>query len=267
MSIEASEEQATPETPAAPQESQPAPASDTPAPEQTETPAPSGEAKQPIPETVPRTRLNEVIAERNRERAEKAQLLAALQQANGNRPQQQAPQAQIESIPKQEDYPSFEAWQVALGRFGAQQEFKTLQQQQQQGEMQRRFQDRIGKAQTNFNTKITAAMATDPSVMDVLGQAPVPLRNDIQVPFMELDHPVEVGKHLAMHPEIVTQLNQMYPDQAARELSKLEYKLAGSTGQPKVSQMPKPMTPVGTAKAGSGDTYTQDKVTAILYPR
>ncbi len=204
--------------------------------------APQDKAPQQSPPThqIPKWRLDEVL-EQNRE------LKARLSQ---HQPQQQPQQPQAEEPPKQEDFQSFEHWQIELGKYGARQELSRHHNQMQQAQQVQQFHERVRTADSNFEAKIFEAEAIDPTLRAALENAPR-LRDDLQLMLKESDHPVALVKHLAANPAEVFRLNQMRPDLALREMVKAEMKLTAVPGGP--SKMPSAKAP-NLDPVGGGNT-------------
>lgn len=216
------------------------------------------------PKSIPDWRFNEV-----NERMKAAEARLAQIQAQPPQPQPKNP---ADQAPKPEDFSTYEEYVRADARFvarqEAQQEFQKARQADQQQAQQWSAQERVRKADESFNTKLHEALAKDPALLTTLQNAPT-LRPDLQLfGLKESDTPIELAKHLAANPALILQLNQMPAERALREMGKIEAKLQGSGGQAqaKVSQMPKPMPPVGTGKAAGGAQTGLDRALSVLYP-
>lgn len=247
------------ETPAEAPESQPAEGSESQTPANEPAKEPAAASQQP-PQMIPKWRFDEVNEQLKQERQARLQ---SQQSAPQNQPTQPQP-------PKQEDFGTWEEFVRADARFVAQQEarqeFQRARQEEQRQTQTRGFQERVETADAKFSEKLYEATAKNPALMQKLQNAPS-LRGDLQLALKESDAPVALAEHLADNPGLVIQLNQMQPDRAWREMGRIEAKLAGASGQPpKVSQMPKPMTPVGGTKSTGGGGSGLDKALSILYP-
>lgn len=216
---------------------------------------------------IPRSRFNEVIAERNRERAEKAQLLAALQagrQPEASKPVQ--PQA-----PKQEDYATYEDYIDARSEFKAEAaanaRWEKLQQEQQQIQRNQEQQTREQSIESNWSQKTTEARAKYSDFDEKLSNAPR-LHPIAQQVLRNAQNAGDLGYHLASNPDLIAKVNGMHPLDMAAELGRIEGKLSGVAPQPpKVSQMPKPMAPIGGNKSNKGNEGSgAARALEILYP-
>lgn len=214
--------------------------------EEAPSPAPSdkGQQQDPNQHWIPKWRLDEVL-EQNR------QLKALTQQA---RPQPQIPQApqqsEGEKEPTQDQYDSYESYVEARAEFRARQtvraELQTLQQQSTQAQQTREFQERIEKADTDWNQDLYAATQKNPTLVQKLANAPT-LRPDLALALKESKGRVALAEHLADNPAMVIEMNRMRPDQALRTLIETEFKLTAATGGPqrKPSAQAPNLDPVG----------------------
>lgn len=198
--------------------------------------------------TIPLSRFNEVIRERNELRQRFQQPQQAPQQP------QQAPQA-----PKQEDFATYEEYLDARADFRAEAKYNSLKQQDHQQAQVRQFQDRAQKSFSNFSQKLAEAVAKDPTVQAIIDSAPA-LRPDLQVNLGEFKDPVSLGKHLAMNPDLVYEMNNLPPDLAVQRMWSIGQSLAGSTTPPKtsVSKAPPPISPLGSGKTATSGGYRDD---------
>jgi hypothetical protein len=240
---------------------EPVEAPETPTPETKETPevpspAPTdkGQQQDPTQQWIPKWRFDEVN-ERYR---------AALQQQQQPRPAPQAPQAQGEPEPTQEQYQTYEAYVEARAEFRARQtaraEFQNLQTQAIQSQQARSFQERVEKADTDWNTELYAATQKNPALLQKLSNAPG-LRPDLQLVLKESNARVALAEHLADNPAMVFQLNQMPPDRAIWTMSEAAFKLTAVTGGPqkKPSAQAPNLDPVGGGnKPAKKNPYSAD---------
>lgn len=210
------------------------------------------------------------FAEVNRKMREYERQIASLQT-----PQPAPTQAQPQGAPKQEDFPTFEEYYRAdvayHGRTAAQEEFKNLQKQHQQGLQQHQEQDRQAKAYTNWSTQMQAAAAIDPTVKNLSPDVFSHWPTEFSVMMMAAENGGDLSIHLMKNPNEVLRIAGMDPNWASMELGKMSAKLAGSSGQPprKPSAQVPNLDPVGQGK-GPGNKnpndYTQDDVIKRLYP-
>jgi hypothetical protein len=191
---------------------------------------------------IPKWRLDEVL-EKNRA------LMAERQQHAPAQPQPNAPQA-----PKQEDYPSYEAYIRAEAAFtatqAARQEWANLNRQQQQEAQGRTYQERVETANTTFDQKLYEASTANPKLLEKLANAPT-LFPHLQMALKESESPISLAEHLADNPAIVLELNRMAPDKAIAALVRMESKLTTVSGGP--SKMPSAKAP-NLDPVGGGNT-------------
>lgn len=213
---------------------------------------------------IPKSRFNEVIAERNRERAEKAALMQMLQQRQQQAEPQQPPQVNAPQPPKQEDFSNYEQYIEARAEFkakqAAEQTWKAFQAQQQQQAQQQAEQARIQTAETNWAQKAYEASVKYSDFTEKVSNS-MPLTNAYAAAVLKASPMAgDLAYHLASNPDLVARLNGMHPIDAAAELGRVEGKLAGSPTPPKVSvsKAPKPISPVGTGKTPSPSQYRDD---------
>lgn len=230
-------------------------APETPAPEPKETPketpspAPSDKGQQQEQQThwIPKWRLDEVL-EQNRQL--KAQVP---QQPNPQQPQARQPAPQAPVQPNEADYPNWEEFRKAEreyfraeAAFQAEQVIQRHQQQSTQAQQYQALQQRVEKADTDWNADLYAATQKNPALIQKLQNAPA-LRPDLQLVLKESKARVALAEHLADNPAMVLQINQMPPDQAIWAMSEAAFKLTAATGGPqkKPSAQAPDLDPVG----------------------
>jgi hypothetical protein len=227
-------------------------------------PAPSTPAqeKQPGSDTpmIPKPRFDEI---NQRMHAAEARARALEQQINPS----QVPQQPKSGPPKQEDFGTYEEYVRADARYEARQEYARMEQENRQRAVQQTEQQRQYSAEVNWTSKSAEASAKHTDFMDVVA----PLRLNPMLEGLIKASPVagDLAYHLGKNrAELEARLNSMHPLDAAAEMGRIEAKLTGASGQPqpKVSQMPKPMTPVNGGKSTGGGGSGLDKALAILYP-
>lgn len=207
-------------------------------------PAPTDKVQQQDPKDhwIPKWRLDEVL-EQNR------QLKAMTQQAKP----QAIPQAQRdggEKEPTQDQYATYEEYIEARADYRAARtvdaKLQALQQQATQAQQYKEVQDRVEKAEVDWNADLYAATQKNPTLIQKLANAPS-LRPDLQLLLKESKARVAVAEHLADNPALVIQMNQMPPDRALRALVETEFKLTAVTGGPqkKPSSQAPSLDPVG----------------------
>jgi hypothetical protein len=227
-------------------------------------PAPSTPAQEKQPGSdapmIPKPRFDEI---NQRMHAAEARARALEQQFGTN----QAPQPHASQAPKQEDFGTYEEFIRAEARYEARQEYARMEQERRQQHVQQTEQQREYNAAVNWTSKAAEASAKHPDFIDVVA----PLRLNAMLEGLIKASPVagDLAYHLGKNRgELEARLNSMHPLDAAAEMGRIEAKLTGAGGQPqpKVSQMPKPMTPVNGGKSNAGGGSGLDKALSILYP-
>jgi len=218
------------------------------------TPPPAPEIPQGS-DSIPRSRFNEVIAGRNRERAEKAQLLAAMQQRQ--QPEQPKP---ANTPPKEEDFANWQDFQDARSAYVADQRYEARRAQEKQAEQQQQEQSRAQSAEQNWIQKSSEAAVKYPDFDNKVNTAP-PITNAYALAVLKkADAAGDLAYHLASDHALIAKINAMHPLDAAMELGRIEEKLAGSKTPPKtsVSKAPKPISPVGSGKTPAARGFSND---------
>lgn len=242
------------ETPVTAPESLPAQGGETPA-----APAPAEEAapaaSQQTPQMIPKWRFDEVNEQLKAERLARAQHQQPA-------PQQQQP-GNPNQAPKPEDFgDDFQAYQDARAAWIADQRYEQRRAAERQQEQTRSVQERLMKADDDWENSYTEAVTKNPTLAQKLQNAPS-LTRDAQYMLKESDKRIELAEYLADNPVTVFNINKLIQqgrhDLALREFGRIEGKLAGSTGQPpprKPSAGVPDMQPVGAGnKPGAIDPY------------
>lgn len=226
----------------------------------------SGQAKvgnQPPP-MIPKPRFDEVLQRMHQAEAE----LRSLKQ-----PKQEAPKDSPvgDPKPKASDFQTADEYVEALGAWSANKEFARLKQEEAQSKVREKVQSKVVEADANWANQVHEATSKYPDFTEVITMAP--RINDAAL-FVMKKSPIagDLAYHLGKNPKIVHELNDMHPLEAAAELARIEAKLHGSTGQPKIkpsAKIPSIEPPSGGRKQGStrsGDDLTVDDVIGRLYP-
>lgn len=220
------------------------------------SPKPTESGQGGLPTAIPYDRFREKVHENQQLR----QQLALLQQ-QGQQPKQPANEdpepneGQFDSVV--EYLKARQDWAVRQGTKQARTQWE--QEQQQREAYNRQFQ-REATAREQFTRKAIEASSKDPAMAQAIQTSPVwdiPMHRETQLALLESDQAVELLRHFTANPAEALELAQLDPIRAAKQIARLEVKLAGS-GQPtkKVSDFPKPMTPVGSGKSGAKQEYS-----------
>jgi hypothetical protein len=186
------------------------------------------------------------------------------QQPRPNAQPHQAPQAEGEKEPTQNQFDTYEKYVDARAEFRARQtaraEFQTLIQQSTQAQQNKDLQDRVEKARNDWNADFYAATQKNPALLQKIANSPA-LRSDLELLVMESKARIALAEHLADNPALVVQMNQMRPDMAIRTLVEAELKLTAATGGPqrKPSAQAPNLDPVGGGnRSVKKNPYSQD---------
>lgn len=228
-----------------------------------ETP-PTAQEK-PKQDFIPKHRFNEVYAERMQLRRELDEMRRMMQQFQGNAPKADQPTGPAE--PKRENYRSEEDYALAVVDWRAEikaeakanaaiEAFVKKQQEEREATERATREARVQEALEKASQKY-------PDFYEVVTTAQVRPSDAVLAAMEESDTPGDLAYHLSANPAEMQRLNALSPVAAAREIGKLEAKLAAGSGQPakpKVSKAPPPISPVGTAK-GNGPKNFRDDMT------
>lgn len=202
-----------------------------------ETPAPIA-TPEPVaqPIMIPKPRFDEVNRRMHEAEAEIARYRNPAQS-----------QEQPKGPPKQDEYATYEEYIRADSRFHAEQaaekKWNDLSQRAQQQDFQRKASTRLADAESNWVSKVSSA---PPATIQAIQAAPVAPVQTAWIQIQEADNNVAVAEFLSKNPAEMTRINQMWPDQQAREIARLDVKLAASGGPSKMPSAKAPnLDPVG----------------------
>lgn len=187
-----------------------------------------GEAKKPAKGV--QKRLDELTRRIHEERREKERLYALLER----QPQQgqPAPVAQTDNQPREEDFPDYDAYMRALGRYEARQEIQQERQQEQREQSGRAFQERIDKVRDKL-----------PDYDLYVGDPTLPITPLMAEVIRESDVGPEVAYHLGKNRSEAERIARLPPHRQAAELGRLEARLSAPQAQ---SHKPTPPAPPQT---------------------
>lgn len=121
---------------------------------------------------------------------------------------------------------------------------------------QARLADAQKAAAQTYSERVKAFTAKTPDFTEVMADADdVPMSQVMQQAMLESEHGPALAYELAKNPEEAARIAGLHPISAAREMGKLEAKIAAraseakSTEPKKTTQAPKPIEPVGGAKS------------------
>lgn len=240
-----------------------APAVEVPVPAPAATPgADTPPAEPPKPErTFSQAELDELVEKRlakeKRKRYEVETRLKvteelALKRAEQDKPKPDAPKSPAEGEPKREQFATYEEYIEARADWRAEKKVDAKLQERDAKDRERSAQSDQDKQREAFR-KTMKESAKDISDFDeVMGEikATDPVANVSALAVEAADAPGKILYHLAKNPDEAERIASLLPGKQAREILRLEEKLAKPPVKP--SKAPDPITPVG-GKAAVGD--------------
>jgi len=216
-----------------------------PAPEQpvTATVAPEVQAPESTtPEAAPKTFTQEELDAAIGKRLAREQRKWEREQAQ----RAQAPAAPVEPVAP-EQFESTEAYVEALAAQKAQALIEQREQQRQQSEVLETFHEKEEEARTKYDDFDQVAYNPNLPITQVMAQA-----------IQASDVGPDVAYHLGANPKEAERISKLPPLQQAKEIGKLEAKLADSPPVKKTSTAPAPITPVTARNSGDASYDTTD---------
>jgi len=218
-----------------------------PAPEQDATAAP-----------VPEVSAPEVVEQQNEQQEEKKYSQAeidamigkrlAREQRKWEREQSQRSQAQAPSAPvAPEQFESTEAYVEALASQKAEELLARREQERQQSAILESYHDREEEARSKYDDFEQIAYNPNLPITTVMAQT-----------IQASDIGPELAYHLGMNPKETERISRLAPFLQAKEIGKIEAKLADNPPVKKTSQAPSPISPVTARSTGSPAYDTTD---------
>lgn len=247
--------------------------------EKTETPAPQKTDHQDPDEHLKKARggfqrrIDELVREREYERAEKQKLFDLLHR----QPAQQAPQTQVspkadDGLPNLDNFDDYGKYLSAVARYEARQEHAALRKQEEEATAKTRHETEVAdqhrrmvEKQTTLRTMTETAEKKYPDFFDkVFNQSPdvMPITPIIGEAILESDIGQDVAYYLATHTSEAQRLAKLSPTAALREFGKIEASLI--TQQ---SSAPKPITPVSGKQVSSDAISDSDDMATYIAKR
>jgi len=202
--------------------------------------------------TVPYSRFKEV---NDQLRTFKEQASNAVTSLTGGVKQQEETNAE----PKREQFQNDADYYRALGMHGGRQGFQEAKtQEEQQGRADAAQQQRTN-AETNFATKATEAAKKYTNFNEVLAASTVSFSDPVSMAIQASPVAGDLAYALATNPTEAARIASLPVNEAIYALGTLSAQIPGSNGQPvKMSNMPNPINPVGTAKPSGAKPYSDD---------
>lgn len=168
----------------------------------------------------------------------------------------QAPSADA-AKPARDDFATDADYFEALADWKAEQKVSEFRKQQQAEALNKAEQNQTATRFELYQERVAASLEAIPDYAEVVGASDVPAAPHVLESILDSDSGPQLAYHLAKNPELAEQLNAMTPVQAAREIGRLEARLAqpkAETTPPKrTTNAPAPITPV----RGSNGQFTK----------
>lgn len=201
-------------------------------------------------------RIDELVREREQERAEKQRLLDIMSRQQPQQERQQPSAKGAEGPPKLDDFDDYEKYLSAKFRYEAKQEYaeqkrldeETATKAQRERTVQEQHQKLVEK-QSALRKMTEAAEKKYPDFYDkVFNQPNLPITPIIGEAIIESDVGQDVAYYLGTHPAEAERLSKLSPTAALREFGKIEASLSKQQ-----SSAPQPINPLN-GKKGSDDS-------------
>lgn len=223
-----------------------------------ETPKP--EAKE-TPKTFTQEELNQVVSKEKARTDRKWQREIQRQVAEALKAQQ--PQAQgaapaEPSKPTAEQFQSTEEYVAALARYEAEKLYearKMTEAKEYQEAQQRRHHETVV---TTYQQRVEAAIEKYPDFEEVAYSDDVPITNAMAMAIQESEMGPDIAYYLGKNVAEAQRIAKLSPLSQAKELGKLEAKIAAAPAPAKPSKAPEPITPINASKAGTTYVDTTD---------
>lgn len=199
-------------------------------------------------------KLTKRAAEAEREREYWRQEALKAQAIREAKSEETKPEAKAEGMPQPDDFESHADYVRAVAKWEIKQELKAEKEQAQKAEIQKEFsskRERFAKQ----SEEIAKAESDFEEVMD--GVEGIPMSPALQSIFLESDQGARLAYELARNPDEFRRVNSLSPLAAAREIGKIEARLAREseakkeTKETKTTKAPMPITPVGAKSTGA----------------
>lgn len=159
--------------------------------------------------------------------------------------------------PARDDFATDADYFEALADWKAEQKVSEFRKQQQAEALNKAEQNQTATRFELYQERVAASLEAIPDYAEVVGASDVPAAPHVLESILDSDSGPQLAYHLAKNPELAEQLNVMTPVQAAREIGRLEARLAqpkAETTPPKrTTNAPAPITPV----RGSNGKFTK----------
>jgi len=206
---------------------------ETPAPEQVATAAPETEVDTPEVKTFSQEELDAAIGKR-----------LAREQRKWERERQQAAPVIPAEVPSVDQYETVEEYAEALAERKAAELVQKRALQQQQAEILETYHDKEEEARNKYDDFEQVAYNPNLRITDAMAQT-----------IQASDNGPDVAYFLGSNPKEADRISRLSPLLQAREIGKLEAKLASDPPVKKVSSAPAPITPIRGGKVNAPAVY------------
>jgi hypothetical protein len=219
-------------------------------------------------------RIDELVREREYERAQNQKLLDMLSR---QQPAQQTQQTQAgvkadDGVPNLDNFDDYGKYMAAVARYEARQEHAALRKQEQETQAKTQHEksvaeqhQRMVEKQTTLKKMTEAAEKKYPDFFEkVFNQSPdvMPITPIICEAILESDIGQDVAYYLGTHTAEAIRLSKLSPTAALREFGKIE----ASLSKPQ-SSAPKPIAPINGKQAPSDDPLDSDDMATYIAKR
>jgi len=204
-----------------------------PAPEQVATAAPETEVDTPEVKTFSQEELDAAIGKR-----------LAREQRKWERERQQAAPVIPAEVPSADQFETVEEYAEALAETKAAELIQKRALQQQQAEILETYHDKEEEARSKYDDFEQVAYNPSLRITDVMAQT-----------IQASDNGPDVAYFLGSNPKEADRISRLAPLLQAREIGKLEAKLASDPPVKKVSSAPTPITPIRGGKVNAPAVY------------
>jgi len=203
--------------------------------------------------TVPYHRFKEVNEAR---KAAEEKLQQAQQVFN---PAADVNNTDTDSEPKREQFADEAAYLKELGLWAGRQGFQEAKVQEEQQTREYQEAQRAIEAEKNFAAKAQEAAKKYSNFNEALASSTVEFSPQVSRAIQASPVAGDLAYTLAINPQKATEIASLPTEQALYELGMLSAQIPGSNGQPvKMSNMPNPISPVGTGKPSATRSYSDD---------
>lgn len=221
-------------------------------------------------------RIDELVREREYERAEKQKLfdmLSKYQQPAQQATQQTATAKADDGAPNLDNFDDYGKYLAAMARYEARQEHEALRKQEQELTAKAQHEklvaeqhSRMVEKQKTLKTMTESAEKKYPDFFEkVFNQSPdvMPITPIIGEAILESDIGQDVAYYLATHTSEAQRLAKLSPTAALREFGKIEATLE----KQQQSSAPKPITPIGGKQVSTDDPLDSDDMATYIAKR